>query len=147
MSTPVRLSVPKAGAVPSQVELVVEKDSPAGVRAFVASLGSRLTAKGVSLREGAPYRLVVTLASTPADLGTTNDAGSDPKSIAWQSRPRKGSAFDGCKPRRLRAVAVGSQGLTAEPDMKVSAELDTCKAEQPELDRLSEALATALTRG
>ncbi|MFM5908184.1 MAG: hypothetical protein ACKOPO_11475 [Novosphingobium sp.] len=146
VSTPVRIASPRPGAVPAQLDLIVDKDSPAGVSAFAAGVGTRLSARGITVKAGATYRLVVTLASTESALGTTTAPGKDARLIDWQSRPRKGSLFDGCTPSRLRAVAIGSQGLTAEPELKVSAELDTCKADERVLDRLADALVAEITR-
>ncbi|WP_310531628.1 hypothetical protein [Novosphingobium sp.] len=146
VSTPVRLSVPRQSALPDAVSLDLGPQPGPALTAFANRFTRQLNEGGVTVRSDAPYRLTLTLSAQPSLAGVTSDGGSDPKAIDWQSRPRRKGLFENCAADRLRAVAVGSIGLNANPPLVAEAELDSCKDRTAELDRLAVALAGAITR-
>ncbi len=146
VSTPVRLTVPHKSALPDAVSLDLGPQPAPALIAFADQFSRQLGEGGVKVRSDAPYRLTLTLSSQPSLAGVTSNGGSDPKSIDWQSRPRRKALFENCAADRLRAVAVGSLGLDASPPLVAEAELDSCKDRTAELDRLAAALAGAIIR-
>lgn len=146
VSTPVRLAVPREGALPSAVALDLGKQASPALNAFAARFARALDEGGVTVSPDASYRLTLALSAQPAGAGVTSQTGSDPKSIAWQSAPRRKGEFENCTAERLRAVVTGSPSLNASPSLIAEAELDTCKDRAVELDRLALALAGRITR-
>lgn len=146
VSSPVRVTTPQLESMPHEVAIDPGKEPSTQAAHFAARFERRLTALGRRVHAEAPYRLSLALASHDSSIGIAAEPGKDAKSIAWQSEPRKRSLFDGCKPQRLRAVAVGSLGTTALTSLHAEAELDTCKENGAELDRLADALAEAISR-
>ncbi len=144
VTTPVRLAAPQREALPSELAVDPGKDPASDLAHFTKSFESRLAASGINIRADAEYRLTITLAAQRSVSGVTSDPGKNAKLIEWRSKPRKRSIFDGCDPQRLRAVVIGSKGLTAYTSLHAEAELDTCKSRQMELDRLAAALAEAI---
>lgn len=146
VSTPVRVAVPQQSSLPEAVALDIGRQAGPAMNDFAASLGRELAKSGVSIRADAPYRLTLALSAQPSRSGLTADPGKDPKTIAWQAKPRRKGMFENCQAERLRVVAVGSRGLDARPPLVAEAELDSCKDKPAELDRLAAALAAAITR-
>lgn len=146
VSTPVRVAVPSQAALPEVVTIDLGAQPGAALVGFAKRFTRHLGEGGVTVRGDAPYRLTLALSVQPSAAGVTSDGGSEAKSIAWQSRPRRKRLFENCPADRLRVVAVGSMGLNASPPLVAEAELDSCKNRAAELDRLAAALAGAITR-
>lgn len=146
VSGPVRLSGAGVNALPAEVSLetgTAGQSDPLVIQ-FSARLADRLAASGVRNRAGAPYRLMVSLSEADATTGITQDKGGEPRAVNWQSAPRKHHWYEGCRARRLRAVAVGLD--SAGTVSRVQAELDQCAADAPAVDQLADELARRLTR-
>lgn len=145
VSGPVRLSGAGVSALPAEVS--IETGTPGQsdplLAQFSARLADRLAASGVRNHAGAPYRLVISLSEADATAGITQDKGGEARSVVWQSAPRRHRWYEGCKPRRLRAVAVGLNSAGAVS--RVQAELDRCAADAPAVNELADELARRLT--
>ncbi|WP_144039821.1 hypothetical protein [Novosphingobium sp. TH158] len=146
VSTPVRVTQPLAASLPQVVTVDPGKNPPAAMSAFATAFSRELESRGTRVAAGQGFQLTLALSAQDSSAGLTQDAQGDAKSVAWRSAPRRGSLFDGCRPQRLRATVIGSQGLNAEPALHAEAELDTCKDRTAELNRLAIALAEAVTR-
>lgn len=144
VSGPVRVSGAGAVRLPSEVALDTgpEGQPDPMLRQFSERLAADLVAKGVRHRAGAAYRLMVSLSEADATTGITQDKTGDPRSLNWQSAPRSNHWYENCKPRRLRAVAVGLDSAGASS--RVSAELDLCKADPHGVNLLADELARRL---
>lgn len=147
VSTPVRVATPRQGTLPQAVSLDLGDQASPALTAFAARFTRELEKGGVGVRDQAPYRLTLALSAQPSHAGVTSDGSSDSKKVVWAAQPRRSKAlFENCRPERLRAIAVGSQGLNASPPLVAEAELDSCKDRAAELDRLAAALAQAIIR-
>lgn len=144
VSGPVRISGAGAVRLPTDVALEIGPEEQAGpmLKQFSEKLAVGLAARGIRNRAGAPYRLIVSLSEADATTGITQDKTGDPRSLSWQSAPRKHHWYESCKPRRLRAVAVGLDSAGASS--RVSAELDLCNADPRGVNQLADELARRL---
>jgi hypothetical protein len=133
-------------------QLAVEAGLPDGETAapvtagFVQTLSDRLASRGITNQPGNPYRLTVALSLAPANLGITQDDGSDPRKIAWRAEPRRKGSFDNCRPQRLRAVLSFEDGKLGGNRQLADGEYSACRIGDAEAKALAKALADALTR-
>lgn len=106
-------------------------------------LGAALARRGHPVSPEAPYAVAFALSRRPAAMGITQDAGNDPKSVAWSSSPRPRYSLE-CRRQRVQLTLVATRRQGNEVVWKGSAQVDGCRLDAAEAERLAEDLSARI---
>ncbi|MEP7221060.1 MAG: hypothetical protein ABI673_00185 [Novosphingobium sp.] len=144
-----------AGRLPATVQLVIADpqstpaDAPANARLtrLAAQMTEALAHRGIAVTPDADYRVTLTLAERPAEIGVLQGRAEQAKPVVWLSAPTQRPLIKLCRRQITRISVSGATSVSALPQLTAYADLDSCGNGRDGIDQLARELVARLTLG